>query len=351
MILSSSATKGKSLLAVLRGDRVSPPPIWLMRQAGRYLPEYRALRAKTANFLEFCHTPELATEATLQPIERYGFDAAILFADILLVPEGMGQPLAYREGEGPVLEPIRSTTALDQLSTDRADDRLETVMETVRRVRSTLPRTCALIGFAGAPWTVAAYMVEGRGDGAFATARQWAHREPQDFGRLIDMLVTSTSRYLIAQAKAGADALQIFDSWAGLLPASGYRRWCIEPTAAIVAAVREAVPNIPIIGFPRGGGTMLPEFVAKTGVDAVSLDTAVAPGWAAAYVQPHCVIQGNLDPQLVVVGGDAMTREICAIVEAFAGGPHIFNLGHGLTPEAPPEHVAELVATVRAGRE
>ena len=339
------------LLAVLRGHKVLPPPIWLMRQAGRYLPEYRALRAKTRNFLEFCHTPELASEATLQPIERYGFDAAILFADILLVAEAMGQPLAYREGEGPVLEPIRSTVALDRLSADGADERLAMVMETVREVRSTLPGTCALIGFAGAPWTVAAYMVEGRGDGAFAMARRWAFGEPGDFRRLIDILVDVTSRYLIAQARAGADALQIFDSWAGLLPASGYRRWCIAPTAAIVMAVRAAAPGIPIIGFPRGGGTMLAEYVATTGVDAVGLDTAVAPAWAAGNVQPHCTIQGNLDPQLVVVGGETMANEARDIIKAFAGGPHIFNLGHGLTPETPPEHVAELVAAVRAGRD
>ena len=321
-----------------------------MRQAGRYLPEYREVRAQAGDFLELCHRPELAAEVTLQPVRRFNLNAAILFADILLLPEALGQPLSFREGEGPRLMPLRSATDVAKLSLARTSEHLSSVMETVKRVKSELPASTALIGFAGAPWTVAAYMVEGRGDGVFASARKWAYQDPAGFQRLIDLLVASTIDYLRGQIAAGVDVVQLFDSWAGLLPASAFRRWCTEPVAAIVAALRATAPEVPVIAFPRGAATMLPAFVEATGVDAVSLDTAISPVWAASAVQPQCAVQGNLDPLALVAGGETMATEAADILTAFAGGSHIFNLGHGIVPETPPDHVAELVELVRGGQ-
>ncbi len=321
-----------------------------MRQAGRYLPEYREVRAQAGDFLELCHRPELAAEVTLQPVRRFNLNAAILFADILLLPEALGQPLSFREGKGPILTPLRSATDVAKLSSARTSERLSSVMETVKRVKSELPASTALIGFAGAPWTVAAYMVEGRGDGVFASARKWAYQDPAGFQRLIDLLVASTIDYLRGQIAAGVDVVQLFDSWAGLLPASAFRRWCTEPVAAIVAALRATAPEVPVIAFPRGAATMLPAFVGATGVDAVSLDTAISPAWAASAVQPQCAVQGNLDPLALVAGGETMATEAADILTAFAGGSHIFNLGHGIVPETPPDHVAELVELVRGGQ-
>ena len=334
-------------LTVFENERITPPPIWMMRQAGRYLPEYRETRAQAGDFLSLCLNPDLATEVTLQPIRRYGFDASILFADILLIPHAMGQPLAYREGEGPVLEPIRTAEGVAGLSGDSAE-RLSPVYRTVSNLREALPPEVALIGFAGAPWTVAAYMVEGRGGKGFVTAKRWAFTDPDGFQTLIDKVTEATIRYLIAQIKAGANAIQIFDSWAGLLPASQFDRWVVQPTRRIVAALKEQYPLIPVIGFPRGSGQALAAYAMGTGVDGLSLDESLDPAWAAATVPQDVVVQGNMDPQFVVAGGVAMLEEADRLLSAFGSRPYIFNLGHGLVPDTPPENVARLVEHIRS---
>jgi uroporphyrinogen decarboxylase len=334
-------------LTVFETKPVSPPPIWMMRQAGRYLPEYRETRTQAGDFLSLCLNPELATEVTLQPIRRFGFDASILFADILLIPHAMGQPLAYKEGVGPVLEPIRTVDGVARLAGDSAE-RLSPVYQTVRNLRAALPSDVALIGFAGAPWTVAAYMVEGRGGKGFVAARRWAFSDPQGFQTLIDKVTDATIHYLSAQIEAGADTIQIFDSWAGLLPASQLERWVIRPTRRIADALKARHRHIPVIGFPRGVGPAMAAYCAGTGVDGLSLDESLDPAWAVQAVPSTVVLQGNLDPQFVVAGGAPMLAEADRILDAFEGRPHIFNLGHGLVPETPPEHVGELVAHIRA---
>jgi uroporphyrinogen decarboxylase len=341
---------GKSLLRALDGDAMEPPPLWLMRQAGRYLPEYRALRRKATNFLDLCLAPELAAEATLQPIRRYGLDAAILFSDILVVAHGLGQAVAFREGEGPALEPIRNAGAVAGLSLDGFIARVSPVFETVARVTSLLPPETALIGFAGAPWTVATYMVEGRSSRDFAVVKGWAFTDPDGFGRLIDRVVEATVLYLRGQVDAGAEALQLFDSWAGVLPETAFRRWVIEPTRRIVAALKEKYPRLPVIGFPRGAGLMYRAYFAETGVTAVGLDSGVPPSVARKTLQSLGPVQGNLDPVLLASGGAAMTEAVADIREAFSSGPFVFNLGHGILPETPIEHVAKLVALVRHPR-
>jgi uroporphyrinogen decarboxylase len=337
----------KPLLRALRRQPVNRPPFWFMRQAGRYLPEYRAVREKAGDFLTFCYTPEHAVEVTLQPIRRYGMDAAIIFADILLIPDALGQPLAYEEGRGPVLQPIREAAAIPRLDIDRLLRHLTPVCETVRGVKAALPAETALIGFAGAPWTVATYMVEGGGSPDHAATKRWAFAEPESFGRLTDVLVDATIAYLRAQADAGAEVLQLFDTWAGALPAGGFERWCIEPTARIVAALRQSHPAVPMIGFPRFAGVQLPAYAAATGVDGIGLDSTVPAAWAAAELQPRVVPQGNLDPQLVVVGGAAMLEAARAIRATLGQGPFVFNLGHGLVPPTPPEHVEALSNLLR----
>lgn len=339
----------KNFLRVLAGETAAPPPVWLMRQAGRYLPEYRAARARAKTFLELCFTPDLAAEVTLQPIRRYGFDAAILFSDILVVPHALGRRVGFVEGEGPKLDPIRSAD-LNQLKTGDVRKVLAPVFETVRILHRRLPADVALIGFAGAPWTVATYMVEGGSGHDFAAVKRFALGDPKNFGRLIDVLVEATAEYLIAQVEAGAEALQLFDSWAGVLSEPEFRRWSIAPTHAVVAKVKASHPEIPIVGFPRGAGMMYADYACETGIDAVSLDTGVPLAFARA-LQAKNPVQGNLDPQLLAVGGDAMRRGIREIVVALGGGPFVFNLGHGIVPETPPENVAELVRIVRAGTE
>jgi len=338
------------LLDVLRGERRQPPPVWLMRQAGRYLPEYRALRSKTPDFLSFCYTPQLAVEATLQPVRRFDLDAAILFSDILVVPDAMGQPVRFVEGEGPRLEPLADRAAVEALGGLRIDNRLAAVMETVATVRAHLPRETALIGFCGAPWTLATYMVEGGPSRDFAGVKGWAARDPDGFALLIDRLVTATADLLTAQVDAGVDVVQIFDTWAGVLPASGFRRWSIEPTKALIGRLRTRHPGIPVIGFPRGAGVNLPDYVRETGVNGVGLDSGISPGWAARELQGLCAVQGNLDPVTLLAGGDGMEREISSILSALSDGPFVFNLGHGVLPPTPPEHVAALVAQVRGHR-
>lgn len=342
----TSHTSQPALLRVLRNETVDPPPVWLMRQAGRYLPEYRALRAKSGSFLEFCYDPAAAAEATLQPIRRFELDAAILFSDILVVADGLGAKVEFREGEGPVLEPVAGR-ALAGLRVSRVRPHLEPVYETVRRVRAELGAERALIGFAGAPWTVACYMAEGGGSRDFAAPKAWMWRDPASFGALIELLVEATVEHLSAQIEAGADCVQLFDSWAGVLPDAEFRLYVIAPTARIARGLKQRHPGIRIIGFARGAGAMLGEYARSAGVDAVGLDYTV-PLAAGRAVQSQLPVQGNLDPVLLLAGGAPMNARIRAICEAFAGKPHIFNLGHGVLPPTPPEHVAALVAAVRA---
>lgn len=337
----------KPLLRALAGETLAVPPIWLMRQAGRYLREYRALREKAPNFLTFCLTPELAAEATLQPIRRFGFDAAIVFADILVVPHALGQRVAFREGEGPVLAALSGEADVRALEPERVAERTAPVQETLRLVRRVLAPTIALIGFAGAPWTVATYMVEGGSSRDFARTKRWASDDPAGFAGLIDCLVSATSSYLVGQIEAGAEVVQLFDSWAGVLPEPEFQRWVIEPTQRITRAVKRRHPDVPIIGFPRGAGALYERYAIEAGVDAVSLDAMVTLDWARERLQSRCPVQGNLDPQLLLAGGSAMVDATHAILAAFRGGPFVFNLGHGILPETPPDQVAELVKLVR----
>jgi uroporphyrinogen decarboxylase len=342
-----SETK-KPILAALGGEIVRPAPIWLMRQAGRYLPEYRAIRGQAANFLDFCFRPELAVEATLQPIRRYGLDAAILFSDILTIPWALGQKVEFLEGEGPRLEPIRTEAEVDRLlPVAQAIERLAPVYRTVKGVAAALPPEVALIGFAGAPWTVASYMVEGHGSRDFLVAKGMALAEPGRFRKLIGLLVDATIAHLSAQIDAGAEIVQLFDSWAGVLSEAEFRKWVIAPTRAIATALHARHPGIPLIGFPRGAGAMLPAYAVETGVTAVGLDTQIPLSWAVENLPPELPIQGNLDPVALVTGGRPLAEGIAHILAEAKDRPLIFNLGHGVPLTTPPEHVAELVRLVR----
>jgi len=336
----------KPLLAVLAGIREPIPPIWLMRQAGRYLPEYRAIRAKSGSFLDLCFDPARAAEVTLQPIRRFGFDAAILFSDILVVPHALGQRVSFEEGGGPKLDALKDPSALKNLR-DIDHAKLEPVYETIGRVKQELPAAIALLGFCGAPWTLATYMIAGHGTVDQHPARLFAYRFPSEFGGLIDTLVTASASYLMRQFAAGVDAVQIFDTWAGNLPAGEFQKWCVEPCARIVAAVRKEIPGAKIIGFPRGAGTGLGSYLEAIPVNAVGLDWTMELAFARDHIQTRRPIQGNLDPLALLVGGEALDRSIDAIVENFASGPFIFNLGHGVLPETPIAHVERLVARVR----
>ena len=338
----------KPFLRALAGETLTPPPFWLMRQAGRYLPEYRATRAEAGSFLDLCYNPGFATEVTLQPLRRYGMDAAILFSDILMVPYGLGQKLEYLEGEGPKLDPVGTSADLKRLKSDDFHQTLAPIYETVRQIVKALPDQTALIGFAGSPWTVACYMVQGGGSKEWEKVKGFAYRDEVAFDVLIDLLVRVTIEYLSAQIEAGAEAVQLFDSWAGILPASRFRRYVIEPTRRIVDALKLAHPAVPVIGFPRNCGAMIEEYTRDTGVDAVALDTTICPVWAARHLQTLRPVQGNLDPILVTVGGEAMKRGTDDILRALAGGPFVFNLGHGVTQGTPPEHVAVLADWLRA---
>lgn len=344
----------KPLLRALAGEAVWPPPLWLMRQAGRYLPEYREVRAQAGDFVTLCTTPELAAEVTLQPIRRFGMDGAILFSDILMLPWALGQPLRFAEGEGPVLEPVRDAAAIAALTPERVLERVAPILETVRLVRAALdahaPRV-ALIGFAGSPFTVACYMVDGGGTGgAFPHTRRLAYADPALFGRLIRMLTEATADYLLAQAAAGAETLMLFDSWAGALAPSQFRRWVIEPTAELARLLRKRLPlGYPLIGFPRLAGPMLGEYAQRTNLQGLGIDTAMDPRWAAGAVAADQALQGNLDPLALLAGGMALEVETRALLGAMRGRPFVFNLGHGIEKETPPEHVAALVRLVRAG--
>lgn len=338
----------KLLVRALKGEKTSHPPIWLMRQAGRYLPEYREVRSKAGGFLDLCYNPELATEVTLQPIRRFGLDAAILFSDILVVPHGLGQTVGFRENEGPVLEPVRSVSDLSNLAVERVREHLAPVYEAVRSIRSALAPEVSLIGFAGAPWTVATYMVEGRSSKDYASVKGWALRSPEEFAQLMDMLVEATAEHLIAQADAGVDAVQIFDSWAGIIPAAHFERLCRVPIREIARRFKAAHPEIPVIVFPRGAGLQYLRFTRIQEIDAVSIDSAVPPAWACRELQTSVTVQGNLDPIALLEGGIAMRTEVTQILGELSRGPFVFNLGHGILPSTPPEHVAELVDMVRS---
>ena len=318
-----------------------------MRQAGRYLPEYRAIREQVPSFLDMVYTPDIATEVTLQPIRRFAMDGAILFSDILVIPDALGQPVSFVAGEGPKLDPIRRIDDVKRLDSGRLHDHLAPVYETVRRLAGALDERTALIGFAGAPWTVAVYMVEGRGGTDHTIIRRWAYKDPNGFGSLMALLVESTTAYLCHQIDAGAEVIQLFDTWAGVLPESQFRRWCIAPTKEIVHQIKAKHPTIPIIGFPRNAGALCQDYIMETGVDAIGLDSGVPLHWAAKHLQPHGAVQGNLDNQLLVQGGTAMDAEIDRILDVLGKEPLVFNLGHGIVPDTPPEHVARLVAAVR----
>lgn len=333
---------------VLSGELAPIPPIWLMRQAGRYLPEYRALRAKAGSFLDLCYAPEMAAEVTLQPVTRFDMDAAILFSDILVIPHALGQDLRFAEGEGPRLPPIRDRAGIDSLSEDGLHARLAPVYETVTRVRAALPAHKTLIGFAGAPWTVACYMIEGRGSKDFEAAKTMMFGAPDLFDALMQKVEAATIAYLLQQAKHGADVLQLFDSWSGLLDPLSFDRYVTVPAARIRAAVKAQYPDVPMIGFARGAGASLIGYAAKSGMDGFGLDTQVDRKWARAALGPKVCLQGNLDPAALLAGGKALTGHIDAICDALDTGPFIFNLGHGIIKETPPEHVAQLVTHIRA---
>ncbi|WP_341704216.1 uroporphyrinogen decarboxylase [Ferrovibrio sp.] len=337
----------KPLLRTLAGLPAERPPIWLMRQAGRYLPEYRETRARAGSFLDLCYDPELAAEVTLQPIRRFGFDAAILFADILLIPQALGQGLAFRENEGPVLDAIRGAAELTRLNPQGIHARLGPVYEAVGRIRTALPDDCTLIGFAGAPWTVATYMLEGRGSTDHAAAKTWAFGNPAALSSLLAILVEATVSYLDRQVKAGAEVLQLFDTWAGVLPEMEFRRFCVEPVRQIIARMKELHPGVPVIAFPRGAGLYLEGYAAATGADALGLDYTVPLGWARDHLWPKTVVQGNLDPRLLVTGGPALAEGVQRLLRSFGGRNHIFNLGHGIVPETPVRHVEQLVRLVK----
>jgi len=337
----------KPLLAVLSKQRRKVPPIWLMRQAGRYLPEYRAVREKAGSFLDLCFNPELAAEVTLQPVRRFGFDAAILFSDILVVPLALGRKVWFVEGEGPRLEPLSDAKVLLSVRREADADVLAPIYETVKRVKEALPAQIALIGFCGAPWTVATYMVAGQGTSDQAPAKTLAARAPQAFQHVIDCLVEASVDYLMRQLEAGADVVQIFDTWAGALPVNDFERWCVQPTKQLIAKLRARKPGAKVIGFPRGAGKNVPRYVEETGVDAVGLGNELDRAYARDEIQTRVPVQGNVDPQILLAGGAALDREVDDVLEKFGQGPLIFNLGHGILPTTPIAHVERMVGRVR----
>ncbi len=342
-----TSSPAKSFIDVLSGQRQAVPPLWMMRQAGRYLPEYRELRAKAGGFLDLCFTPELAAEVTLQPIRRFDFDAAIIFSDILVIPYALGRSVRFEVGEGPRLDPLDDPAKVATLAARADFSQLEPVFEALRIVRRALAPKTALIGFCGAPWTVATYMVAGQGTPDQAPARMMAYRHPEAFAKIIDTLVDNSIDYLLGQLAAGADALQIFDTWAGVLPPAEFARWSAEPTKRIVAGVRAKVPDAKIIGFPRGAAAQLPSYVEATGVNAVSIDWTAEPSFIRERVQSKVAVQGNLDPLVLISGGDALNRAVDDVKANYAQGRFIFNLGHGIQPETPIAHVEQMIRRVR----
>jgi uroporphyrinogen decarboxylase len=341
--LTSGRTK--LLLHVLNGGKATQTPIWMMRQAGRYLPEYRKLRAEKGGFLELVYDSEAAAEITLQPIRRFGFDGAILFSDILIVPYALGQDLRFEAGEGPRLSPPLVDAALASL--ERVPARLEPIYRTVEKVKSRLPAETTLLGFAGSPWTVATYMIAGQGSRDQAEARRFAYADPGAFAAIVDAIAEITVDYLSGQIAAGAEAVQLFDSWAGSLSPDQFERWVIAPNARIAAALKARHPETPVIGFPKGAGAKLAAYARETGVDALGLDETIDPLWAARELPEHLPLQGNLDPLVLLAGGAALENAVGRILSCFAGRPHIFNLGHGIIKETPIAHVERLLELVR----
>ncbi len=334
----------KKLLAVLHGDKPAKPPVWLMRQAGRYLPEYRALRAEKGGFLELAYDSDAAAEVTIQPITRFGFDGAILFSDILVIPHALGQDLWFETGEGPRLAPTLKDHDFAELKP--ALHRLDPIYDTVRKVKASLPQETTFLGFAGSPWTVATYMVAGQGSKDHADARRMAYSDPDRFGVIIDALVSSTIDYLSGQIGAGVDAVQLFDSWAGSLSPAQFERWVIEPNKRIVTSLKARHPETPIIGFPKGAGAKLVDYAVQTGVDALGLDETIDPVWAHANLPAGLPVQGNLDPLALIAGGDVLDQAVNRICKALEDRPHIFNLGHGILPDTPIEHVEKLLISL-----
>jgi uroporphyrinogen decarboxylase len=335
----------KPLLTVLNGGNPGKTPIWLMRQAGRYLPEYRALRADKGGFLELVYDSEAAAEVTLQPIRRFGFDGSILFSDILIVPHALGQDLRFEAGEGPRLSPTLIDQALASLKP--VSGRLEPIYKTVEKVAAALPAETTFLGFAGSPWTVATYMVAGSGSRDQSEARRLAYRDPEAFGEIIEAIAAMTVDYLSGQIEAGVEAVQLFDSWAGSLSPRQFEDWVIAPTARIAAALKARHPDVPVIGFPKGAGGKLPAYARETGVDAIGIDETVDPAWAAQSLPPGMPVQGNLDPLALIAGGEALAQAVERILAAFADRPHVFNLGHGILPDTPIAHVEQLLRLVR----
>jgi uroporphyrinogen decarboxylase len=338
----------KPLLAVLRGERLDPPPMWMMRQAGRYLPEYRELRTEKGSFLDLVYDPEAAAEITLQPLKRFDLDAAILFSDILIVPFAIGQNLTFVAGEGPRLSPPLANASIDDLTS--YSGRLDPIYETVAKVKARLPEGVTLIGFAGAPWTVATYMVAGQGSREQAETRRLAYADRGRFQAIIDRIEEVTFDYLSKQVEAGAEALQLFDSWAGSLAPAEFEQWVIAPTARLVARLRDRHPDVPIIGFPKGAGGKLAAYARETGVTAVGLDETVDPVWAASALPDRLPVQGNLDPLALIAGGEPLKRAVRRILDALSARPHIFNLGHGIQQDTPIAHVEQLIDLVKGRR-
>ncbi|MEZ5902388.1 MAG: uroporphyrinogen decarboxylase [Alphaproteobacteria bacterium] len=343
--------RNKILLGTLAGEQTKRPAFWFMRQAGRYLPEYRELRAKAGGFLDLVYNPERASEVTIQPIRRFGMDAAILFSDILVIPQALGQDLRFETGEGPKLNPISGIEDLKKLSIDQIDEALNPVYETVRLTRSKLSaegfNETTLIGFAGSPWTVACYMVEGGGSKTFEKTKIWAYQKPDEFQKLIDLLVEATIHYLSKQIEAGAESLQLFDSWSGVLDADNFDRWVVQPTAKIVGTIKQKYPYVPVIGFPREAGDKSIKYAQKTGISAIGLDFSMSPEWARDHLQPLLPVQGNLDPVALLSGGTALEKSANHILETLGKKPFIFNLGHGVIKETPPENLAKLCEIIR----
>ncbi len=346
-LLKDESSALPPVMAALAGHKIGKVPIWMMRQAGRYLPEYREIRQGVPSFLKLCYSPDLATEVTLQPIRRFGLDAAILFSDILVVPDALGQGVRFEAGEGPRLDAIEDEAGLKRLDPERLESHLEPVFETVARVRGALDPQVTLLGFCGAPWTVATYMVAGAGSPDQRAARLWAYRDPEGFQKLIDILVEASVRYLVRQLEAGADAVQIFDTWAGTLGDGEFERWAVEPARRIVEGVRERIPEARIIGFPRGAGLRAEGYVTRTDVDAIGIDWMMPIEFARDRLQPLAAVQGNLDPLALLAGGMRMDSAVDRIMAGLGDGPFIFNLGHGILPETPVSHVERMLARVR----
>ncbi|MFD2204879.1 uroporphyrinogen decarboxylase [Kiloniella antarctica] len=340
-------TENKLMIRALKGEKTERAPIWLMRQAGRFLPEYRKTRASANGFLDLCYTPDLAVEVTMQPIRRFGFDASIVFSDILVIPHALGQKVWFEEGVGPKLEPLKSIKDLEKLKLDNLHTHMAPVYETLGRLKEELPKETTLIGFAGAPWTVVSYMIEGGSSKDYAKAKTWAYSRPEEFDRIIDLIVDATTLYLIKQIENGAETVQLFDSWAGIWPEFALRRWCLEPCKRIIAGIKSVYPDVPVILFPRGVGDSYKFFAKESGADALGLDTTLSTEWARDHLQPHVTVQGNLDPLLLVAGGELLDRSIEKILSDLSDGPFIFNLGHGIVPQTPIENVEHMLKRVR----